>query len=121
MAPTCPDVPLTDLARSYANNMDALRVGGAAEFVLAVLAYGRMLTERIDADRWLTVVAALTEGVDLADVAEAMGEHPEGVRIGLTMWAVDQHSEGSISLTRYTEIVDLVVDVGGDVVSGSGP
>ncbi|MDQ3029893.1 MAG: hypothetical protein M3R09_07680 [Actinomycetota bacterium] len=119
--PTRPDdvanVALTELAAAYASHQG---IPMDHRDPLAVLAYGTVLSARIDADRWPNVVAALTEGADLADVAEAMNEHPEGVRVGLALWAIDQHREGSVSDTRYKEIRSLV-DVGCEAVNESGP
>jgi len=114
------DVPLRVLAGTYADNMLGWHLFGGKRYTLGVLADGAALTQRIDADRWPTTLAALTEGATLDEVADAMVEHPEDVRIGLTMWAVGQHSEGSISLMRYREIVNLV-DVGGEPVGEPGP
>ena len=136
MTPTYPsirlddvaDVALTELAGSYADSMCALRhpeptkftLSASAVPALSALVYGTAITKHIDAARWPTALAALTEGATLDEVAAAMVEHPEDVRIGLTMWAVGQHSEGSISLMRYREIVNLV-DVGGEPVGEPGP
>jgi uncharacterized protein (UPF0261 family) len=93
------DVSLTELAGSYTLNMLAAALGGKRS-ALAVLVNGTALTRHIAANQWLTALVALAGGATLTDVAEAMGEHPEGVRIGLTMWAVDQHSEEILSLVH---------------------
>jgi len=101
------DVSLTELAGAYTHNMLAAVTGGKRS-ALAVLVNGTAITQRIDADRWATVVAALTGGTTVDGVAEAMSLGLDGVRIGLTMWAVDQHGEGSISETRCEEILSLI-------------
>lgn len=97
--PTQPAPPLTVLAESYAT----LRRVGTMTSAIAMLVEGTAITQRIDADRWQTVMAALTEGAALADVAEAMDTDIDGVCVGLTMWAVDQR----LSKARYGEIVAL--------------
>ena len=102
-------MPLTGLAVAYAWRMHAQpdRVN-----TLGVLTAGTVLLARIEADRWPTALAALTEGATLDEVADAMGMDPGDVRIGLIM--------GRVSDTRLEEIVSLV-DGGDDTVSESGP
>jgi len=106
------DVPatlLSRLARDYDRHVDAQpdRVN-----TLGVLTAGTVLLARIEADRWSTALAALTEGATLDEVADAMGMDPGDVRIGLIM--------GRVSDTRLEEIVSLV-DGGDDTVSEPGP
>ena len=109
------DVPLRVLAGTYADNMLGWHLFGGKRYTLGVLADGAALTQRIDADRWPTTLAALTEGATLDEVADAMGMDPGDVSA-----ATLELLARRVSDTRLEEIVSLV-DGGDDTVSEPGP
>ena len=75
---------------------------------LAALAYGTVVTERVESGRWPTVVVALTVGAGLERTAAAMGLDASGLRVGLALWVSEQHRLGLVDADRYGQVVRLI-------------
>lgn len=112
------DMGLVELASHYATHRGALRWHdhgyplGRDEFVshaLAALAYGHELAARAEAGRWCHAVDALASGATHQAVAAAMGlAAPDEMRIGLGVWAAEQHRHGFITDARRERIHELI-------------
>lgn len=75
---------------------------------LRALVYQHALVERAMQGRWLDMVAALSHGATVGEVAGAAGTVDAAIRVGLCGWADSQRHFGLITDAQRDEVYDLV-------------
>lgn len=114
--------PLRDLLDGYQAHIGALvnarhgvgrpePVGRLRGDALDALVCGQALSDRILAQRWVTVAEALVYGATVDHVAASMGLQPVEVAAGLRSWADGQLREQLITPAQHAETVGLLPEV----------
>jgi hypothetical protein len=114
-------ITLHDLAQSYQDHVGALvnarynigargRPARLQSAALDALAIGAQVVDRMQNERWITIVEALTYGASIEKVAVALDAEPASIIEGVTRWAEGQHEHELMTDEEHARVLALLPD-----------